>query len=154
MQVRVLQNWFFRQAVEWNSDSNDLEQFSTLVSFKSDASHIANLEYRYRPESSNIAQEETRASLVWPLQNRWKALSYWNFDLNQRSTIELASGLEYENCCLVVRVLNQKWLRKISSSNSYESANKQSLELQLKGLGNLNNQISDYFKGKIPGYNN
>ena len=153
MQLRLLQNWFFKQGVEWNSDNNHLEQFSTLVSFKSDANHIANFEYRYRPESSNIAQEETRASFVWPLHHRWKALSYWNFDLNQHSTIELASGLEYENCCLVVRVLNQKWLRKISSTNSYESANKQSLELQLKGLGNLNDQISEYFKGKIHGYN-
>lgn len=153
-QLRLIPNWFFKQTVEWNSARNHLEQFASLISYKSDEHHIANLEYRYRPEDSAIAQEETRASVVWPLQYRWKALSYWNYDLNQDSTIELASGLEYENCCLVVRVLNQKWLRKISSSTSYESTNKQSLELQLKGLGKLNNQISEYFSGKIPGYQN
>jgi LPS-assembly protein len=151
--VRIIDNWAFGQTLQWDSASNEVEQFTTLISFKSDANHIANLEYRYRPQDSRLAQEETRVSFVWPINYRWKALGYWNFDLNNHSTIELASGLEYENCCLIVRTLNQKWIRR-TGINDYESANKQSIELQLKGLGNLSNQFSDYFKGKVPGYSN
>lgn len=151
-QISLFPFWKFNQSVQWDSENNALEQFNSGIQFKNDMSQIVNLEFRYRPSTATSSQKETQASFVWPLSNHWKGMSFWNFDLNQHSTIELASGLEYENCCIIFRMMNQKWLRKISSTASYESANKQSLEIQLKGLGSLNNQISDYLKNKIPGF--
>ncbi len=151
-QIKLIPNWTFNQSIQWSSEENVLNQYSTGVQYKNSARKIANLEFRYRPAIEGAAQKETRTSFYWPISNRWAALSFWNFDLNQHSTIELASGIEYENCCIVVKALNQKWLRKINSEESYQSANKQSLEIQLKGLGNLNTQVSDYLRAKIPGF--
>jgi LPS-assembly protein len=150
--ITLLPQWKFIQSAQWDSENNQLDQLLTGIQFKGDMQQVVNLEFRYRSDTLSTAQKETRASFIWPLSNRWKAMSFWNFDLNQHSTIELASGLEYENCCIVVKALNQKWLRKVSSTNSYQSANKQSIEIQLKGLGSLNSQISDYLSTKIPGF--
>ncbi len=150
---RLIPDWTLIQKVQWDSEENVLNQFSSGIHYKNAQHNIFNLEFRYRPASFTAPQKETRASFIWPVNHQWKAMSFWNYGLEQKATIELASGLEYENCCIVVRALNQKWLRRISSSNSYESANKQSLEIQLKGLGNLNNQISNYLQDRIVGFN-
>jgi len=152
-QIQLFPQWLFTQSAQWDNESNHLNQFSSAVQYKNNQRQLANLEFRYRPEGTSGAQQETRVSFYWPIHRYWSAISFWNFDLNQHSTIELASGLEYENCCIVVKLLNQKWLREISSTNTFESANKQSLEIRLKGLGNLNNQVSDYLNTKIPGLN-
>jgi LPS-assembly protein len=150
--IQLLPNWTIAQQVQWDSEENQIDQAASGIYFKNELRKIANLEFRYRPEDSSSPLKETRASFMWPLANRWSAMSFWNYDMLQESTIELASGLEYENCCVIVRALNQKWLRKVSSTSSYESANKQSLEIQLKGLGRLNNQISNYLSHRIPGF--
>lgn len=151
--IQLIPNWSLSQKILWDSENNTLDQVASGLYYKNALNNIFNVEYRYRPGDILSAQKEVQTSFVWPISNHWKAMSFWNYDLNQHTTTELASGLEYENCCVIVRALNQKWLRRVSNS-SFESANKQSLELQLKGLGNLNNQISDYLSTKIPGFNN
>lgn len=158
-QFKLGSHWKFDSSLHWSSAENLIEQINNQMTYQHSKRQVINLEYRYSPVvSSTLRQEESKASFLWQLHPRWAALAYWNFDLDGHSTIEIASGLEYENCCLIVRILNQKWRHLLGSSeqisgNDFETANKQTLELQLKGLGRLNDHIIEYFKEKIGGYN-
>ncbi|SEW15271.1 LPS-assembly protein [Luteibacter sp. 329MFSha] len=119
---------------------------------------ILNFSYRYR---RNV-MEQFDTSVVYPVSERWRALARWVFarrDVlpNQfgngtftysHRTLEAAAGIEYNSCCVAIRVLGRHYVHDYLRATD----NAIMFEVEFKGVGSLNPQSGQYLRRAILGY--
>ncbi len=105
---------------------------------------VANLAYRYR----RGVFEQLDASAALPISANMRLVARWNWSLVDARTLEGFAGVEYEACCLALRVLGRHYVRNIEG----ETANALFVELELKGLGSLGRRSEDFLRRAILGY--
>ena len=123
---------------------------------------ILNFSYRYR---RNV-MEQFDTSVVFPVSDRWRALARWvyarrdilpttvtgvgtfnTFTFSHR-TLEAAAGVEYDSCCVAIRILGRHYVHDYTRS----TANAIMFEVEFKGIGSLNPQSGQYLRRAILGY--
>lgn len=101
--------------------------------------------------------EQTDASIMWPVFQRWNAIARWQFDYNQSRTLDAFGGFEYNNCCWKVRLIQRYWVdydeRSISPEDNRRPDRGIFLQVVLKGLGGVTgNKVGTFLDESIPGY--
>lgn len=142
--------WSMRARAEWDPYSNSLNRNVLQLRYRplhSDA--LFNLGYRY---SRNYLEQAT-ISAVLPLSAHWQVLGSWNYSLRYRDTFEALAGLEYNTCCYAVRMAYRRYVVAPTFGETGIQHNSSIFfQLQLKGLGNLGNNIGAVLKRDILGY--
>ena len=104
--------------------------------------------------SRNIDQIDT--SLVVPLNDQWELMSRFNYDFDAKQDLETFVGLEYNDCCYLIRVLARRWLdSNIATLVDDEDLRYDQgifLEFHLKGLGGSGARVNAILNDSIPGY--
>ena len=113
--------------------------------------------YRYRRSDiepidsiSNVREslEQSDISMVLPINEHWRAVTRWNYDLQEKRDLEQLAGVEYDTCCWKLRLAGRRY-----NKNADEDYNN-SLELQLvlKGLGQIGSPLGELLARSIQGY--
>jgi LPS-assembly protein len=105
---------------------------------------VVNMTYRYRRD----LVREADASFIYPLNENWRVLGRWDYSLLDRSTLEGLAGVEWQDCCMAVRLLARNYIRNTTGQKDTAVF----VEFELKGLGSLGRDTSQVLDRDILGY--
>lgn len=163
MRVNLNEQWKLRSSFSWDADRNIRQENSIAATYLPGNGKLLHMEVRSREreEQDNALQasktQQSKLSFAWPLKTQWSLFGHWYFNLDEQdelrgnTTLESFLGIEYENCCLQARLLNHRFLRQIE--DQLQPRRQLMLQLQLKGLGNLDDKVSAIIARTIPDYN-
>ncbi len=145
--------WTLGASQQWDPD-RELSQLSTLrTQYRWGDAGVFNLAYRFRRDARTGATgkamlEQIDISTLVPLNDRWRLVGRWNYSLLDNSTFEAFGGVEWESCCMAMRVLARRYIR------NFEGERNTSLyvELELKGLSVLGRKSGEFLERAILGY--
>ncbi|TBR36995.1 MULTISPECIES: LPS-assembly protein LptD [Dyella] len=116
---------------------------------------VMNFGYRYRRAgTTDLAQlEQYDVSAVYPISDRWRILGRWAYSVADKRTVEALAGIEYDSCCVAVRLVGRHYVDSSSPTLTNVRANNAIMfELQFKGLGAFNGQTEGVLRRGILGY--
>lgn len=160
--LRPADKWLLNASFSWDGDHNIHEENSFGATYLGDIGQLFNIEFRSRESRVDASfngrdrSRQSKLSFVWPLSPRWKVLGYWHYNLKDKInlegdlSIETLAGVQYENCCVQVKILNHRYLQE--QLNELTPKRQLRLQIQLKGLANLDDQVSDILQRTIPHY--
>ena len=142
--------WRLFGNVVWDPHDNEVDEGGGGIGYRRDNRHIFNLGFRNRRESD---VEQADISLYWPLTKHWSILGRWNFDLVSKRTIEGFGGLEYNDCCLQIRLVQRRFLDS-RSDNFAEVEGDDGIFVQIvfKGLAGVGTKVESVLERGIRGY--
>jgi LPS-assembly protein len=114
------ENWRLNTDVQYNEETEELDEGSFQLRYHRDNDHLFNLAYRYRnlvnspnfvlPRGIDPRIKQTDLSTAWPINQTWKLLARWNYDHSNSRNLETFAGVEYSNCCATIRVIAREWV--------------------------------------------
>ena len=157
LSLGLSERWQVIGSILHDTHNDRTQKNSIRFHYRNEDSLALNLAYRYRHKSTEPVDlvtnrqqslEQSDLSLVLPLNNRWRTVTRWNYDLQNNRNLELLAGLEYETCCWKLRVAGRRYNQNVSEdyNNSIE------FQLVLKGLGQIGSPLGELLKRGIRGY--
>jgi LPS-assembly protein len=153
----------FRTDMVYDPHDGDMDSANVLAGYTMDSGAIFNLGYSYnRPQQQSRLQAETEqmtASTYLPVYTNWHLFGAINYSLIDNQAIEQMLGVEYENCCWIVRVMHLRYYDN-DTSGFFPDFNNPDLEQEhttqvqfvLKGMGGFGSRITNILEDMIRGY--
>jgi LPS-assembly protein len=154
----------------YDQHSDHFDSANAGLHYLDDAYRIANITYRYtlKPLIASPSQpapvlvqsmNQLDTSIVLPISSRWSIIARNNHDFTHNVELDTFAGLEYNDCCYRVRVMGRRWLRVDYTTPDFLAhlTNKDfepgiMIELELKGLGSMDRQISNLLERTVTGF--
>ena len=150
LSVNLARRWSVSGGVVWDAHDNEVDQGSFGLKYQTSNRQIFNLGYRQLVEDDI---EQTDVSLYWPLTRRLAILGRWNFDLVSKRTIEGFGGLEYNDCCLQVRLVARRFLdTRQNDFADVEGDDGIFMQIVFKGLAGFGTKVESVLERGIRGY--
>ena len=147
--VQLNDRWRLNSQYQWSPNTRQTDLGSLELQRRIGADGIFNFSYRFR---RNLV-EQYDASAIYPISERWRLLGRWVYSVRDKRTVEALAGVEYDSCCVAVRVVGRHYV--VSSGPITERGNSNNaimFELIFKGLGAFNGQTEDVLRRGILGY--
>ncbi|HET6604916.1 MAG TPA: LPS assembly protein LptD [Xanthomonadaceae bacterium] len=144
LELHLNDDWSLAVAEHYDLDEDRSVLSALRTQYRFGAGGVVNFAYRYRAD----LLEQVDASMLYPIDARWRLIGRWNYSLRDRSTLEAFAGVEWEGCCHAVRLLGRHYIR----NREGEKNNGIYLELELKGLGAFGRRTGDLLERAILGY--
>ena len=96
--------------------------------------------------------EQTDLSVYLPLTSRWSVFGRWNFDVRRADQIEWFAGLQYDDCCWRIRVLNRHFVRTPGISRIVNEETGIFFQVILKGVTGVGENVDNLISNSIRGY--
>jgi LPS-assembly protein len=153
----------FRTDMVYDPHDGDMDSTNVLAGYTMDSGALFNLGYSYnRPQQQSRLQAETEqmtASTYLPVYTNWHLFGAINYSLIDNQAIEQMLGVEYENCCWIVRVMHLRYYDN-DTSGFFPDFNNPDLEQEhttqvqfvLKGMGGFGSRITNILEDMIRGY--
>jgi LPS-assembly protein len=111
---------------------------------------IVNVGYRYRRDTITRADlvEQADFSFLYPVSQNWSVAGRYYYSLLDKKTLEQLFGVQWDSCCLAVRVLTRRYLR----NRTGDLNNSLQVEFELKGLGSAGQDTRRIMRRAILGY--
>lgn len=137
----------------WDSRQDYLQEGGLSMHYQASNNSLYNLGYRFNRAAAGNSQDlsQADASAVVPINERWSSFARYRYDIEENRAIDDMVGLQYEDCCWMVRMLYQRSLKNennLVAERDYAFI----LEFELKGLGSLGNKARNLLKENILGY--
>jgi LPS-assembly protein len=132
---------------QWDPDAKRTDLSALRAQYRRDDGAVANLSYRFRRTAGDPVEQIDSSWLV-PVSPAWRLLGRWNYSIADRRTIEAFAGLQWESCCVAVRVLGRHYVR----NREGEKNNALYFEIELKGLGRFGRDSEEMLQRAILGY--
>ncbi len=133
-----------RLSTQWDPEASNTKVTLMGYQYKPDNRHLINVAYRFRENSI----EQTDISTRWKLSSHWNFVGRWNYSIRDNTTVEGLAGLEYSSCCWALRLVARNYIRGISA----EKESSIQLQIVLKGLSRIGDNIGTLLKQSIDGY--
>ncbi|MDB2409833.1 LPS assembly protein LptD [Pseudomonadales bacterium] len=160
--------WQSHISALWDSNDNELEEGSFSLRYRSGGyntgenssqrnSTIANLGYHYRQADNRLSLleadiEQADLSFVTALSSRWAIIGRYQFDTTQNRNNESLAGIEYNDCCIKLRVIYRDGLVYRGAGRDNERDRSIFLQIELKGLFGIGNALENILDESILGY--
>ena len=141
-------NWTVRSSLQWNPDESLTTRSAALVSYRPDEERIFNLGHRRVSNATSAETEQIDVSLLWPVLKHWRVAARWNYSIAGNTSLESLLGLQYDDCCWALRFAARRF---ISDDGSDHETNFH-LQLVLKGLAPLGDNIGELLQSGVLGY--
>ncbi|PCJ22857.1 MAG: hypothetical protein COA96_13280 [SAR86 cluster bacterium] len=157
-------NWKLHSDLQWNEDTQEIDEASFQLRYQRDSNHLLNLSYRYRnlitsptfilPPGVDSRIKQTDFSGVWPISQKWKLLARWNYDHSNSRNLETFAGIEYSNCCATIRIIGREWVDEDELFVPNTEPNRGIfVQFTLHGLGNITGGgVSSLLRDGIRGF--
>jgi len=153
----------FRTDIVYDPHSGNVNSGNALAGYTTDNGAIFNLGYAYnRPLQSNTLRAETEqatASTFLPLDTNWKLFGAVNYSIIDNTAIEQMAGIEYENCCWIVRLMHLRYYDNETagfipdfSDPDLQQEHTTQVQFVLKGMGGFGSRIPTVLEDMIRGY--
>jgi LPS-assembly protein len=142
--LHALDRWSVGASQQWDPEIDATTLSSLRVQYRFGDGGVFNLAYRYR--RGELEQGET--SFLYPVTPSWRLVGRWNYSLLDRTTLESLGGLEWESCCMAVRLVARHFVRNREGDKN----NALYVEIELKGLGSFGRDTGALLQGGILGY--
>jgi len=145
-------NWSAMYDQQWDPTTRQTDLASVSVQYHPAFHQVINLAYRYnRP----LDLKQTDLSFAWPLSNHWSVVGRWNFDVQNKVTLESFEGFEYDNCCWNFQIVHRRYITQMGTQSGTQTGQANSMlffQLQLKGLSTIGRHLEDFLQNGILGY--
>jgi LPS-assembly protein len=132
---------------QWDNDAHRTDLSAVRAQYRFGDGGVANLSYRFR-RTGGVPVEQVDSTWLVPISPAWRVLGRWNYSIADRSTIEAFAGLQWESCCVAVRLLGRHYVR----NREGEKNNALYVEIELKGLGRFGRDSEELLQRAILGY--
>nr|WP_282452875.1 LPS assembly protein LptD [Lysobacter sp. CAU 1642] len=129
---------------QWDPEIDRTTVSGARLQWRGERGALGNLGYRYR----RAELEQVDASFALPLGEAWRWIGRWNYSLRDEGTLEAFAGIEWQSCCVAVRVLGRHYVRNRESDKN----NALYVELELKGLASFGRNTGQFLERAILGY--
>ncbi|HEX5340172.1 MAG TPA: LPS assembly protein LptD [Gammaproteobacteria bacterium] len=136
--------WSTSYGQQWNPYTRQTDLAAVGLQYHPGYRQVVNLAYRYN-RALNLKQ--TDLSFDWPLTGNWSTVGRWNYDVQNRLTLESFIGLQYDSCCWTFQIVHRRFITQTGVANSQYF-----FELQLKGLATIGHRLEDFLQNGILGY--
>ncbi len=147
----------------WDPYSGNTNSGNVLAGYTLDNGTIFNLGYAYnRPLQATNLQPETEqitASTYLPINKNWRLFGAINYSILDNISIEEMVGVEYDNCCWSLRLLNLRYYDNSSTGflpdfndPDLERENSTQLQVIFKGMGSFGSRISNILEDMVRGF--
>ncbi len=141
---RLSEHWQLNLAQQWNPNGDYTELSTVALQHRTWRNGIINMAYRYRRNYL----EQLDFSTSYPLNGRWNLVGRWNYSLDQGRTLEALAGIEYNSCCVAVRLLGRHYIR----NSAGDISNGIMLQIEFKGIGSVGQGAENLLRHAILGY--
>lgn len=141
-------DWLLRTSLQWDPDENLTVRSSALLTYRPGPERVLNIGHRRVNTGSSAETEQLDFSVLWPIRDSWRFAGRWNYSIAGNTSIESLIGLEYQDCCWSFRVAARRY---ISDDGSDHETNYY-LQLVLKGLAPLGEDIGELLSASVLGY--
>lgn len=136
--------WSIGGSYQWDPKFSRTDLGAVRAQYRFPGDGVINAAYRYRPG----LVEQADFSFEYPLSPNWRLLGRWNYSVLDRSTLEALAGVEWQNCCMAVRVLGRNYIHNVAGDKDFALY----LEIELKGLGSFGRGTDKLLDRAILGY--
>lgn len=111
---------------------------------------VVNIGYRYRrhPTRRTDLFKQADFSFLYPISPNWSVVGRYYYSLLDHKPLEQLAGVQWESCCLAVRVLSRRYLR----NRTGDLNDSLQVEFELKGLGSAGQDTGRILRRAILGY--
>lgn len=163
--VRYLltQFWSLSANLEWDTYDKRANKKSASIHYQPNAYSVVNLGYQYLRNNYILSTQNAQPerlnqidfSSAYTLNQRWRLLGRWHYDIHKHRSNDIAIGVEQQSCCTAVRLFVSHFLRPYdeTSPNPRKYTNAIYLQFIFKGLGGVGHTKMDHvLKHAIPNY--
>ncbi len=136
--------WTIGASYQWDPKAGRRDLASIRARYLLGDEGIVNLSYRYRRD----LLEQADLSFLYPLNPNWSVVGRYYYSLQENQLLEGIAGVQWESCCIAVRLVSRRYLR--GRSGDLNSAIQ--LEIELKGLGSAGPDTEGRLRRAILGY--
>ncbi len=157
LKIGLHDRWEAIASTLYDTHDDHTERNSIRFQYNNDKGLIFNMGYRYRrsdiepiDSESNLREslEQSDISMILPINEHWRAVTRWNYDLQEKRNLEQLVGVEYDTCCWKLRLAG----RRYNQNTDEDYNNSIELQLVLKGLGQIGSPIGELLERGIRGY--
>ncbi|WP_237071759.1 LPS assembly protein LptD [Mizugakiibacter sediminis] len=142
--LQLNDRWRMTASQQWNPNTNTTDVSTVGFQRRIADDGILNFAYRYR---RNLL-EQYDVSTVFPVNDRWSLVGRWNYSVRDHRTLEAFAGVQYDSCCVAVRLLQRHFVHNFQG----QSDNATYFEIEFKGIGNVGQQTGTFLRRAILGY--
>lgn len=95
--------------------------------------------------------EQIDLSAIRPIDERWKLIARWQYDVGQKHSNDEMLGFEYDSCCWKTQVLLRNYTEQLFDGSLREDTGV-FLYIELKGLGGSGSSLQNVLGESIYGY--
>ncbi|MFK7816394.1 MAG: LPS-assembly protein LptD [Gammaproteobacteria bacterium] len=157
LKIGLHDRWEAIASTLYDTHDDHTERNSVRFQYNNNNGLIFNMGYRYRrsdiepiDSESNVREslEQSDISMVFPINEHWRAVTRWNYDIQEKRNLEQLVGVEYDTCCWKLRLAG----RRYNQNTDEDYNNSIELQLVLKGLGQIGSPIGELLERGIRGY--
>jgi LPS-assembly protein len=145
LDLRLNDRWALRWDQQWNPNTHQTDLSAVGVEHRFGAGGIVNVAYRFRRDF--LEQVDTTALI--PVNERWSVVGRYYYSIRDRRLLEAFGGLEYDSCCVALRMLVRHYVNLVGSSTADTALY---FELEFKGVGGTGNRTENYLRRAMLGY--
>ncbi|RDI98376.1 LPS-assembly protein LptD [Dyella solisilvae] len=148
-------DWRLTSQYQWNPNTRMTDLGAIGIQHRLSDYGIVNFSYRFRrtPGTNQPLLEQYDASAVYSLTDRWRLIGRWTYSTLTDQTIEADAGVQYDSCCVALRLIARHYVNTYNVTTAVGSANTAvMLEVEFKGMGNFSGQSENVLRSGILGY--
>ncbi|HEX7817533.1 LPS-assembly protein LptD [Dyella sp.] len=149
-------DWRASASYQWNPNTRQTDMGAVELQHRIKTDGVLNFSYRFRrqPGATSVLLEQYDASIVYPVSDRWRLLGRWTYSVLDKKTVEALAGVEYDSCCVAVRLVGRHYVNNVDFYNPQTASTNTAImfELEFKGLGAFNGQTEGILRRGILGY--
>lgn len=168
----ITDTWSIYTAGEYNPSFNVIQRGQVGLQYNNKQNQILNVAYRYRinqytyecvPSSASNnylynldgCLNLTDVSMRLPIFAGWYAIGRWQYSFLNDVTTESFIGFQQETCCWRFSLIGRRYLNSIQTNGpvtTAQSNNAVFVQLELKGLTSLGDQVDQFLERSITGF--
>ena len=147
----IAREWTIRSEIQWNSREMMSNMSSLELRYRGDNGTLLNMGHRYRRDFADLVEgvEQVDISAKYPINRRWSLIGRWYHSIRDDKNLESLAGVEYESCCWATSFVVRDYVNNVLDEDRTTAI---FLQLELKGLGNIGNNIDALLEQSILGY--
>ena len=136
--------WTINATYQWDPKFRRQDLSSLRARYLIGDNGVVNVGYRYRRD----LVEQADLSFLYPINRNWSLVGRYYYSLFDKKELETIAGVQWESCCLAVRVVGRRYLR----NRTGDLNNSIQVEFELKGLGSAGQNTERVLRRAILGY--
>jgi len=150
--LNINDKWSTSYGQQWSPSTRQTELASIGLQYHPAFHQVINLAYRY---NRSLDLKQTDLSFAWPLSTHWSMVGRWNYDVQNKVTLESFEGFEYDSCCWTFQIVHRRYITQAGTLSATQTGQANSMlffQLQLKGLTTIGRHLEDFLQNGILGY--